>query len=99
MRFIEQRESAELGRRYERVMGLLAKAEADGFDVSILRRKAAVAMKLDDSRHRRQAVLMLAEVELHIPYKKEQYIPMYPPEEEVVIPPDVPGRRVRKGGR
>jgi len=89
----EKRESAELGRRHQRVLALLARAEAEGFDVSALRRKADMALPLDSARSRRKAVLLLAEVELDVPHKKVQYIPLYPPDDEEEIPADIPAQK------
>ena len=93
----EKRDSAELAHRHERVLALLAQAEAEGFDVSALRRTADAALQLDSARYRRKAVLMLAEVELGVPHKKAQYSPLYPAgDEEEEVPADVPGRKVGK---
>ena len=91
----EKRESAELSLRHQKVLATLAQAEAEGFDVSALRRKADMALQLDSARYRRKAVLLLAEVELEAPRKKAKYRPLYPAgDDEEEIPADVPGRRV-----
>jgi hypothetical protein len=95
----EKRETADLMRRHEQVMALLSKAEADGFDVSALRRKADMALQLNSARYRRKAVLMLAEVELDVPRKKVQYIPVYPAGEEDDVPADVPAQKAGKRRR
>jgi hypothetical protein len=96
----EKRDSAEVVRRHDRVLALLARAEAAGFDVSALRRKADAALQFNSARYRRKAVLMLTEVELDVPHKKTQYIPLYPAGgEEEAVPADVPGRRVGKSRR
>jgi hypothetical protein len=99
MRFKEKRDSDGLARRHERVLALLSKAETDGFDVSALRSKADVALQLNSARYRRQAILMLAEIELDVPRKKVQYIPLYPAGDEEEVPADVPGRNVTKRRR
>lgn len=93
VRLEEKRESDQLRRRGERVLALLTQAEAEGFDVSALRRKTAAALQLDDARYRRQAVRMLAEVELAVPRRKARDLPLYPAGEEDDVPADVPGRR------
>ncbi|HAM35879.1 MAG TPA: hypothetical protein DEB40_08430 [Elusimicrobia bacterium] len=95
----ERRESAQLRRRYLKLMDLLRQAQAQGFSVEILRRKADVALTLNDARNRAAAVKILVEVEMKIPRPKVQYIPLYPDDEEEEIPPDIPGRRVRKARR
>jgi hypothetical protein len=90
----EKRESAELGRRRQKVLEILAQAESEGFDVSALRRKADMALQLDSARYRRKAVLLLAEVELAAPHKKVQYIPLYPAgDDEEEIPADIPAQK------
>jgi len=94
MRLKEKRESDELGRRHERVLTLLTQAETEGFDVSALRRKADAALQLNSARYRRKAVLMLSEVELYVPHKKVQYLPLYPEGDEEEVPADVPGQKV-----
>lgn len=89
----EQRDSAALLRRHGRVLALLSRAEAEGFDVAGLRRKADAALPLNSARTRRKAVLLLAEVELAVPRKKAEYQPLYPAAEaEEEVPADVPGR-------
>ncbi|MCX5794728.1 MAG: hypothetical protein NTY77_04450 [Elusimicrobia bacterium] len=93
MRLKDERDSSELVRRHDRVLALLAQAEAEGFDVSALRRKADATLSLNSARTRRKAVLLLAEVELAVPHKKVKYAPLYPAtEEEEAVPEDVPGR-------
>ena len=94
----EKREAKAVQRRYERVTELLAQAQKDGFAVDKLRRKAAVALTLNTPQYRRQAVKFLVEVEMAAPRKKVQYIPMYPAneDEDLMIPEDVPGKRVGK---
>ena len=77
-----------------RVLTLLTQAETEGFDVSALRRKADAALQLNSARYRRKAVLMLSEVELYVPHKKVQYLPLYPEGDEEEVPADVPGQKV-----
>jgi hypothetical protein len=95
----EQRDSAQLVRRHDQVLAFLAQAEAEGVDVSALRSKADVALQLNSERYRRKAILMLAEVELDMPHKKVQYIPLYPAGEDEELPADVPGRKVGRRPR
>lgn len=92
-RLNDVRQSRQLRRRYARVVSLLDEAESQGFDVSALRRKAAVALRFDAPDQRRHAATILSETELLVPRRKTQYIPVYSDEEDD-IPPDVPGRRV-----
>jgi hypothetical protein len=92
----ERREAAGLRRRYERVMAQLDEARRQGFQVGVLERKAEVALRLNDARDRPHAVKILVEVEMNVPRKKVQYIPLYPADEEVPIPRDIPGRRVKR---
>ena len=99
MSLMDKRAAADVVRRYELVLAHLSQARAEGFEVSVLERKAAVALQLNGPRYRRQALEMLAEVELRVPHKKVQYIPLCPADEEVEIPEDVPGKRVGPGGR
>jgi len=95
----DKTDSARLVRRYDRVMSLLAQAQAENFAVDALERKAAAALQLNNARYRPHAVRILVEVEMDIPRKKVQYIPLHPLEEEVEIPQDLPGRRVGKARR
>jgi hypothetical protein len=99
MQLKEKRESVDLVRRHDQVLALLAQAEADGFNVAALRRKADAALQLDSALSRRKAVLMLAEVELDVPHKKVQYIPVYPAGEEDDLPADVPAQKAGKRRR
>ncbi|MBI5239831.1 MAG: hypothetical protein HY926_05115 [Elusimicrobia bacterium] len=97
MRLQEQRGSADLARRYRRVQELLSRAEAEGFDVSALRRKAESALQLDEPRSRRKGVALLAEVALAIPHKKVQYMAVSTADDEEDIPSDV--RPLITGGK
>jgi hypothetical protein len=56
MRLKDQRESEDLRRRHRRVLALLSQAEAEGFQVLALRRKADAALGLDAASTRRKAV-------------------------------------------
>ena len=95
MALLEDRASSQLIRRHERVMTLLARARTAGFSVSLLERKADVAMKLNDPRNRAAAVKILAEIEMGVPRKRARYLPLSTTDENMDIPEDIPGRRVR----
>jgi hypothetical protein len=99
MRLKERRESEDLRRRHRRVLALLSQAEAEGFGVSALRRKADAAPALDSARTRRKAVSLLAEVELAIPHKRVQYTPVSTADDEEEIPSDVRPQVTGGGGR
>lgn len=92
----DRRQSLALHRRYQRLVARLDQAESEGFDVSVLRRKAAIALQLDAPGRRRSAATILAETELRLPFRKTMYLPAAADEPEADdIPPDVPGRKVR----
>ena len=95
----EKREASALVRRREQVEAILARAEAEGFNVSALRREADAAMRFNDVRSRRKAVLMLAEVELAVPHKKVKFSHASPVSDDDDIPASVPGRGVGKSHR
>ncbi len=97
MKLKEQREAAGLERRYQRIQELLAQAESEGFDVSAMRRKAEAARQGEGEPARRRAVSSLAEVELAIPHKKVQYLPVSASDDEEEIPADV--RPLVTGGK
>jgi hypothetical protein len=88
---LARQEQARVASNFRRVSGLLDAAEAEGFEVAGLRAKAAAALKLSAAGFRWKGLEVLGEVEMAIPRKKTQYIPLYPgaqPETEEV-PPDI----------
>lgn len=96
----ELRESKNVQKRYVRLAVLLEQARIDGFDVSGLQAKASAALSLNRSGYRRFALTALSEVELAIPRKRTQYIPMEPAHSEIEIPPDIkPSAAKRKKRR
>ncbi len=92
----EKKDSARLLRHHERILALLAQARTEGFQVDALERKAAVALNLNDERHRPQAVKILTEVGMSIPQKKAQYVPSQPDDDETPVPPPARHRRAKK---
>lgn len=89
----ERREAGRIEARYRRILAQLEQSRAEGFDTAALESKARAALELNNKAYRRSAVRMLAEVEMAVPRKRVNYIPMGPtqaPGED--IEPDVPGR-------
>lgn len=99
MKAKEERESKGVQKRYVRLAVMLEQARSDGFDVSGLQAKAGAALALNRPGYRRFAVEKLAEVELAMPRKRSQYIPMTPAESEIAVMPDVSPRRGRGSKR
>jgi hypothetical protein len=95
----EKREAAAVVRRGEKVQSMLAQAEAEGFNVAALRLKADAALRFNDDRSRRKAVLMLAEVEFAVPHKRIKYSHASPVSDDDDVPANVPGRGVGKSHR
>ena len=86
----EKREAVVVEARFRRVLAQLEQARAEGNDVSGLEAKARAALTLNVDAYRRKAVKMLTEVEMAVPRRRVDYIPMGPtqaPGEE--IEPDV----------
>lgn len=92
MKAKDERESKDVQKRYVRLAILLEQARSEGFDVSGLQAKASAALTLNRPGYRRFAVETLAEVELAVPRKRTQYIPMTAAPSEILIPPDVSPR-------
>lgn len=74
---LEKRESEKIEGRYRRVGGLILQAKADGFDVAALEDRANEALAYNVAGRREIAVQILNEVELAVPKKKVQYLPVY----------------------
>ena len=76
-RFLDKRESEKIEGRYRRVGALILQAKADGFDVAALEDRANEALAYNIPGRRDVAVQILNEVELGVPKKKVQYLPVY----------------------
>lgn len=74
---VETRERKRLIGRHRRISAKLEEARGQGFEVTGLQNKADAALKLNSKDLRRQAQRTLSEVEIAIPRKRVQYIPMY----------------------
>ena len=85
----EERERQRVAAMHERILGLLAKSREEGFDVTRLEPAAAHALRLNVKQRRPEAIRILNQLEMDIPRKKVQYIPMNPEEEKLDIPPDI----------
>lgn len=72
----EQREKRRVENHYERIEALLKRSEAEGFEIEILRSRAREALALNAPGRREEATRRLHELEMDIPRKKVQYIPM-----------------------
>jgi len=83
---VELRDRKRLVGRHRRISAKLEEARANGFEVGGLQAKADAALKLNSKALRRQAHRTLSEVELVIPRKKVQYIPMYDTIPEPIAP-------------
>ena len=76
---LEKKESDRFLARHQRVSGLLAQAKADGFNVAGLDYKAGLALSYNVSERRAEGASLLTEIEMSVPKKKVQYIPIYEP--------------------
>lgn len=79
---------------YERVMSELSQARKEGFAVEGLKARADAAISLADGPYRREALEELSRVELSIPRRGVQYIPLYSEPK-----PAAATRRNRKAGK
>ena len=78
---LESKDRRRIEGMHQRIMELLRKSDEEGYDVSPLRRRADDAAALNDARHRPEAMRLLSAIEMEIPRKKVQYIPMDSPSE------------------
>ena len=72
----EKREAHRVEARYRRLLAQLGAARAEGFEITALENKAKAALTLNIAAYRRQAVTILNEIEMALPRKPSQYIPM-----------------------
>ena len=90
-----ERERARQSRAlYDQVMNDLSEARKEGFAVDALKARADAAISLAEGPYRREALEELSRVELSIPRRGVQYIPLYPESK----PAAVKGR-TRKAGK
>ncbi len=80
---IEKQQSNRLRRKYERILTILSLSRAEGFEISDLEISAREALKLNVPGQRAKAEEMLYRIELDIPRKKSQYIPVEAPRLEI----------------
>lgn len=73
---LDRRESLELRGRYRKIQALLEEARAAGFNVDGHERKAQAIMKLERARMFNEAKREFIALEMRIPRKRVQYIPM-----------------------
>lgn len=93
---LERKQALEVRARYDRLMGKLEKARADGYEVGPIERKARAALRLNTPQYRRIAVRTLAELDMVVPRKRTRYIPMRAgADDEYAVPEDVRGRRAK----
>lgn len=85
---LEKRESEKIEARYREVGARLLQAKADGFDVSTLQDRANEALAYNEPGRRQVAAQILNEVELAVPKKKVQYIPLYPKSDDDMMTDD-----------
>ncbi len=84
---------------YRKVSALLEEARGNGFSVDGLQAKANAALDLERAGFRDAAMTTLAEVEMQVPRKPVQYIPMDPaqPDEQYespdLLPSQVPAQK------
>lgn len=93
----ESREAARIEARYRRILAQLEQARAEGHDTAGLEAKARAALSLNIGAYRRTCVRMLSEVQMSVPRRRVQYIPMGPtqaPGED--IEPDVQPKAVEQ---
>lgn len=67
-----------LRRLYARVLAGIEASRREGFQVDGLKARAEAAMSLAEGPYGRQALEELSRVELAIPRRGEQYLPLYP---------------------
>lgn len=96
---VEARERKRLIGRHRRISAKLEEARGNGFEVAGLQAKADAALKLNSKDLRRQAARTLSEVELAIPRKRVQYIPMYDPIPEPIAPDAKPAKAKKRRAR
>jgi hypothetical protein len=63
--------------QYRRVGMLIGQARQIGFDVAALQARADLALTYNSPGRRSEASRILSEVEMAVPRKKVQYIPLY----------------------
>jgi hypothetical protein len=86
----ERRESDAVSKRYVALMMKLEEARRQGFQVAPLEEAARAVLALNRPGSREAARRKLNEIELAVPRKKSQYIPMAAANPEDLDPGDVP---------
>lgn len=90
---LDKRESNRVIARYRKVSALIEESRANGFAVDGLAAKARAALALNRPGYRDDALRVLGELEMHIPRKRVQYIPMNEqPLDEAAWPGEQPQR-------
>ena len=97
--FNDRQEALRVVAFYKRVQSQLAAARSQGFDVSLLERRVEAAMQLNDPPYRRQALERLSQIEMDIPRRAVQYIPLYAPPKPPARLRSRPARRSAKSAR
>lgn len=77
---LDKQDSLRLRRHYHRVRELLSLSRSEGFEISDLEAAARKVLELDIKGKRARAVELLYRIELDIPRRKKQYIPVNAPE-------------------
>ena len=99
-RLLEKREGEKIEARYRRVGMLLGQARADGFDVAGLQYRADLALSNNVPGRRPEAARVLGEIEMAVPHKKVQYIPLYAPaNNDMMTDDDTPTARPMPTGK
>lgn len=84
---LERKQSKRVEVRYRKISALLEESRAAGYNVDGLSAKAQAALALNRPGYRDVALSTLGELELQIPRKRTQYIPMNEtPQEEGAWP-------------
>lgn len=96
---LKRREELKVEAFYRKVSALIEEARGEGFSVDGLQAKANAALDLERAGFRDAAMRTLAAVELEIPRKEVQYIPMEPQapdtglESPDLLPSQLPARQ------
>lgn len=72
----EEREMRRVENKFQRIASLLKQSQAEGFEIDVLEVRAQEALKRNVPGLREEAIQRLNELEMDIPRKKVQYIPM-----------------------